>query len=1207
MDDSCAVCAETLEWVAYGACGHREVCSTCVARLRFICDDRRCCICKTESQVVFITKGLGDYTRAVNDFSIFPSDSTEGQVGSYWYHEDTQAYFDDSDHYKMIKAMCRLSCSVCDKMEEQGNDGPKRRWKFRNIGQLKSHLFHQHRLLMCSLCLEGRKIHFRRDHFLCEDEACLAKKFIVFQSETEMKRHNTIEHGGQMSRSKRNAALQIPTSFRYRRSNEQDHSRGRGQRLRPDSSANQLLFAIQASFEMANAESAIHDPSSNAQVVFDHGDRSGVDEIVEPFESLATTDSEQSSRYLEALGQNSRNTPLEESFFPPLPMAPGSSQHKPNRESEWLAKNSMTEESSFPPLPMAPGSSQHKPNSESDWLAKNSMSARLRRNNNGTATILNSAQAWSARSHESISSSNSSDQSRPTINGPLSSSNSAISAVSKPVTANGPISSTYASSVQTRPAKVHGLVSTSSASSSWNSSITGGFSHSASAPNLVDRGSFESSISNFPPVSATQKQISTTSSQPLLNVEDINSANKYLVEKIRAALEFDEDKYIAFKDISAEYRHGLIDTGEYLSYVQQFGLSHLILELSRLCPNAQKQKELVETHNASMRGDGPRENGWGNSGALLEESKGSKKGIGKCVDDADSVISTVRKLQSGYKPLEEEVEVLSKGGYRSAKGKSKLLVFDEQTELSSASRPLTKPRGQNDSQSAVGGSNQNSRAVGGVSNQRKKNSKFHKVRLGDGSMAALLDRRHSDPDPTEERTDDDKNSSEGLPVHGVWRNGGGNIVWCWCGCTRKADADDMSKDEATRSEAVGMEISSGEEPELERMETFLFTSESVNEGHPDKLCDQISDAVLDACLAQDPDSKVACETCTKTNMVMVFGEITTKADINYEKIVRDTCRSIGFVSDDVGLDADNCKVLVNIEQQSPDIAQGVHGHLTKRPEEIGAGDQGLMFGYATDETPELMPLSHVLATKLGARLTEVRKNGTCSWLRPDGKTQVTVEYHNDKGAMVPIRVHTVLISTQHDETVTNDEIAADLKEHVIKPVIPEKYLDEKTIFHLNPSGRFVIGGPHGDAGLTGRKIIIDTYGGWGAHGGGAFSGKDPTKVDRSGAYIVRQAAKSIVASGLARRCIVQVSYAIGVPEPLSVFVETYGTGKIPDKEILKIVKESFDFRPGMISINLDLKRGGNGRFLKTAAYGHFGRDDPDFTWEVVIPLKWEKA
>ncbi|RXH80776.1 hypothetical protein DVH24_004690 [Malus domestica] len=387
------------------------------------------------------------------------------------------------------------------------------------------------------------------------------------------------------------------------------------------------------------------------------------------------------------------------------------------------------------------------------------------------------------------------------------------------------------------------------------------------------------------------------------------------------------------------------------------------------------------------------------------------------------------------------------------------------------------------------------------------------------------------------------------------------------------------------------------------METFLFTSESVNEGHPDKLCDQVSDAVLDACLEQDPESKVACETCTKTNMVMVLGEITTKAKVDYEKIVRDTCRGIGFTSADVGLDADNCKVLVNIEKQSPEIAEGVHGHLTKKPEEIGAGDQGHMFGYATDETPEFMPLTHVLATKIGAKLTEVRKNKTVPWLRPDGKTQVTVEYKNENGAMVPIRVHTILISTQHDENVTNEQIAADLKEHVIKPVVPAQFIDDKIIYHLNPSGRFVIGGPHGDAGLTGRKIIIDTYGGWGAHGGGAFSGKDPTKVDRSGAYIVRQAAKSVVASGLARRCIVQVSYAIGVPEPLSVFVDTYKTGKIPDKDILVLIKENFDFRPGMIAIDLDLKRGGNLRYQKTAAYGHFGRDDPDFTWETVKILK----
>ncbi|CAM6085784.1 unnamed protein product [Calypogeia fissa] len=388
----------------------------------------------------------------------------------------------------------------------------------------------------------------------------------------------------------------------------------------------------------------------------------------------------------------------------------------------------------------------------------------------------------------------------------------------------------------------------------------------------------------------------------------------------------------------------------------------------------------------------------------------------------------------------------------------------------------------------------------------------------------------------------------------------------------------------------------------ESTETFLFTSESVGEGHPDKLCDQISDAVLDACLAQDPDSKVACETCTKTNMVMVFGEITTNAKVDYEKVVRDTCQEIGFTSNEVGLDADKCNVLMYLEDQVDELQHAVHGHFTKKPEEIGAGDQGHMFGYATDETEELMPLTHVLATKLGAKLRDVRKNGTCKWMRPDSKTQVTVEYKKEGGAMVPLRVHTVLISTQHDETVTNDNITADLQEHVIKPVIPEKYLDEKTIFHLNPSGRFTCGGPKGDAGLTGRKIIVDTYGGWGAHGGGAFSGKDPTKVDRSGAYIARQAAKSVVAAGLARRCLVQVSYAIGVPQPLSVFVDTYETGKIKDSEILKLIKKSFDFRPGMIILSLDLKRGGNKRFQKTAAFGHFGRDDPDFTWEVVKPL-----
>ena len=376
------------------------------------------------------------------------------------------------------------------------------------------------------------------------------------------------------------------------------------------------------------------------------------------------------------------------------------------------------------------------------------------------------------------------------------------------------------------------------------------------------------------------------------------------------------------------------------------------------------------------------------------------------------------------------------------------------------------------------------------------------------------------------------------------------------------------------------------------MDSFLFTSESVNEGHPDKLCDQVSDAVLDACLAQDPQSKVACESCSKTGMVMIFGEITTSAKVNYEQVVRDALKHVGYDAAEKGIDYKSCNVVVAIEAQSPDIAQGVH--VNRSVEEIGAGDQGHMFGYATDETPELMPLTHLLATQLGYRLTECRKNGTLKWLRPDGKTQVVVEYKKIDGAMVPQRVHTVLISTQHDETVNNEQIYKDVLEQIIKPVIPAKYLDSHTKYIINPSGRFVIGGPHGDAGLTGRKIIIDTYGGWGAHGGGAFSGKDPTKVDRSAAYAVRWIAKSIVAARQARRALVQVSYAIGVAEPMSLFVDTYGTGKKSDAEIVEIVKKNFDLRPGCIIRDLKLLRP---IYLKTAAYGHFGRNDPDFTWE----------
>ncbi|MED6205826.1 hypothetical protein PIB30_021293 [Stylosanthes scabra] len=590
------------------------------------------------------------------------------------------------------------------------------------------------------------EIHFRNEHFLCEDEACLAKKFIVFQSESEMKRHNAIEHGGRMSRSQRNAALQIPTSFRYRR-NDQDQRRGRGRSFRRDFSENQLSMAIEASLQMANAAQTLHDPStsSSGYAVVDDGN-ADVDSIVQPFESLATSGSEASARYLQALGPSSRNAALVESSFPPLPLASSNDQQRSKQESEGSSSNTMV--------------------------------ARLRRHGNRNVSVINSGNAWPAPGRGRLS--GNSSQARLQSN--VAPGVPHISGQMKTANSSGPSPSTYASSIQPTSRTAHAQ---SSVGSSRDTRDNGRMVHSASAPNLIESNPIEASISDFPPVSAALVSKSSASTQTSLNVENVQSANKSLVEKIRGALDFDEDRYTLFKDLSGQYRQGTIDTETYLDYVQQFGLSHLVPEMANLLPDAQKKEELIASYNRTLQRKALPENGWarGSSGIPAKDSNASKKGKGKSVDGsgnstnrlADSFLSTVHQLQSSYKSSEENLEVLSRGDYRTSKGKSKI---SQQIDTNSGNQPL-RISGQTEA-SGGGLSNQKKEDAGAGSKQRKKSSKFLRVRLGDGSASALLDfdSSHTEPDPgTTDTLPGNKNDNGGPPVRGVWRKGGGQRLF----------------------------------------------------------------------------------------------------------------------------------------------------------------------------------------------------------------------------------------------------------------------------------------------------------------------------------------------------------------------------------------------------------------------------------------------
>ncbi|XP_020150446.1 uncharacterized protein [Aegilops tauschii subsp. strangulata] len=827
MDDSCAVCADALEWVAYGPCGHREVCSTCVVRLRFVLEDSLCCICKTDCPSVFVTKAMGDYTKVISDFSVLPTEANEGNVGEYWYHEDTKAYFDDADHYKMIRAMCRLSCSVCDKAEDQVGQAAqaKRRSRFKSIDQLKGHLFHQHRLYMCNLCLEGRKVficeqklytraqlaqhtktgdsevdgseiersgfaghpvcefckyplygdnelythmsrehyschicqrqhpgqydyfrnyddlemHFRKDHFLCEDDACLAKKFVVFQSDAEIKRHNAMEHGGRMSRAQRNAALQIPTSFIYQR-NEQDQRRGRGRGRNAHHDRPDRDFSL-----------PVRDGSATA----DHGLGSRVDSVAGPFQSLSVSSSSGRTETGRSLG-NGRV--LEQLSFPPLQdqdipdarmdAVPYETSFPPVSEQQSryaLALNQSSrgsarlgDESLFPPLPGSSNKGSASTQQGLQSLAKNTLASRLQQRSKGTV------KTW------------------PTPDQGLH------------------ISGSSQLRIATQSTRDNGLMPSVSSGSAWNSRASNKMKHSISTPNFVSGGSSAQASSST--AYGNKKQLPPQSSQPLPVVEDVRQANKSLVERMRVALGMDEDRFSAFKEIASEYRQGVIDTSEYLSYVEQFGISHLVPEMAKLLPDPLKQMELADAYYTNMRFKSLQENG-GCETITVKENKRKNKGKGKTPDAetatakdaseslADSFMDTVRKLQSNNKAQEGEAAVLSKDGYRSSKEKIPLSAGGSScgTNMGLDGDPVAISKASGTSRYVGKGGGSTGSSSSSNNKQSKKTSKFLRARLGDNSLATL---DFSHPDVSPERPERETQVLQtGLPVRSVWKNG----------------------------------------------------------------------------------------------------------------------------------------------------------------------------------------------------------------------------------------------------------------------------------------------------------------------------------------------------------------------------------------------------------------------------------------------------